>query len=706
MNWFFGLTGFVISILTLQMTGASFVFAQDTQRHTTFADTPFSIWASRIHEYAQQRASEYWKDDSKIREFLVEVDREVNARQRDFEGLKVAADQTSFIRNLKSTLVDEKLNQRKVGDRVFTLKATPLSSQFLPTSESAEAGARNLSHLGHLFDGTASGLTVRQSAASFNLGPSRVGVLHPFSDRGSAIRVSPYVTGKIEGSNSGILDSHFKVSAGLFYLRSVPTPASAAGWNSPAARNAPPGGFSSTQHIESFYGDVGKSFSGPGNTGLSIFAGASGWQALAQANLDANMGAAASRRALGGQVTGSVDWQTEVGRLTLYQNVFGMMTEGIYAHLAYAHKTLHLAWKTAIEAAFKPLTTSIDPSFFLGSGDKSLSLQGHFQRSESPFLPSERGLIATLAQELTERITLSVSASIYRRVYAGSPKPSTLGSAQVGITIHPSWGPRASLNAQPSRPLGSAQFTPNRAAATLSTLPSMGEGQALMTEAMRNANSFSEFAAQIAKIAPDYRSLLGVLAAIGGTFGDLNYDDRNTDKYTQDPDDIYRQVRSSWFDSQHRNTGVCITQTQFNALLANTISGLNGLGISAMGAGFNVPDDHGKPSGHSLLALIGPDGQVTIQDWSGLRPMGTKDVLEAFRLYQNLQGVPAAYWDFTDPRDGRHHAYQFTPEGAELLNEMTVLGKPGQQKTQWWQPRGNNLTMPFGEQAAEKASKR
>lgn len=534
---------------------------------------------------------------------------------------------------------------------------------------------------------------------------ARAGLVHPFAGGGDMLKASPFAAGFLDAAGKGALDWRAKFSAGAVDVRSAPVNAGAPDWRSPAA-DAPGGAmFSHVSPVVSAYAEAGKGFRA-GDTGLAVYAGAGTWTALGRGNADANVGVAASRRAAGGRVTASLDAQGELGVNQLYRNqgIESLQPEGLYARLSYARQSASVAWKAAVDAVARPWTTQVNPSISLQSGKTTLDLGFHEQTSRSPFLPSERGVVASLARDLTDRITATVSASYDQRRYAAAPGPNGYGEVFFGLSFHSRRpAPEVAISARPLLPLGSRRFSaPGPAPAATA------DDYARLDAAFRQAKTYPDFVRAVAAQAKDYPSLLGMLGAFGGAFSENNYNNTEGQPPNADSQEaIYDQVRASWLDGQARKTGVCITQSQFNAQLANAVAQLNGLDVHAMAALYDVPDAHGKQQGHSLLALVGPDGKVTIQDWEGLRPMGTTDVLEALRLYQDLQGVPAAYWEVTDPKTGRHAAYEFTPEGTDILDATTVFGRPGQPRPLWGgEPRGNTLTRDAMEKAAEDASRR
>ncbi len=560
-------------------------------------------------------------------------------------------------------------------------------------------------------------LTLTPSAGNVDVGlPSvfgieptlRAGAVHPFAGSGDMLRASPYAVGILEAGGQRGLEWRAKTSLGVLDTRSQPTPGGAWSWASPASPASPPkDGYSHVSGVESVYLEAGKGFRGPAGTGLSVYAGASGWSALGRQNTDVNVGVAASRQALGGRFTASVDAQAEGGISQMYRNgTYTVTPEGLYTTLSYARSSFASAWKASVETVVRPWTTEVDPSVLFENGRQTLRLGAHEQLSRSPFLPSEHGLIATAARDLSDYVTVNLSASLNQRRYPGAPgAEQPFGQVFVGITLHPRKpAPEVRVSAGPDLPFGSKRFDPSRVGA----LPDPALARDRLAAAFADAKTYPEFVQAVAGQAKDYQSVLGMLGAIGGTFNDNNYNSTEGNPANADSQEqIYDQLRASWLDGQARKTGVCITQSQFNAELANAVFARDGIAAHAMAATYVVPDKKGTPDGHSLLALVGPDGKVTIQDWDGIRPIGTTDVLEAFRLYQDLQGIPTAYWDFTDPKTGRHVAYQFSPDGMDALNATTVLGTPGAAPAPWnGGIRGNTLTRDAMERSAEAASRR
>lgn len=546
-------------------------------------------------------------------------------------------------------------------------------------------------------------LNLPKGAGSLETGV-RAGVIHPGARQGLAN--SPYAAVDVKAEGTKGLDWTFRASNGLMRQNSSVPGGDAGRFRSPAAW---PGGdkVSIVNPVSSAYLDVGKTARVTDGVSASVFGGWSGWQALGDGNAEANagvgLGLRTSRRSV---LTASVDANRELATPTMYRNEFHFLPEAVRARLGWTHEDDDKAIRAGFEAASGEAASWVQPSIAIMSWRRMVELSGRFQKAKSDFLPSERGAALSWTERLSERVSFESTAALLERRYAGSPQAYRTGTGYIGFNIDTG---KIRAGAKPLKPIGTPKFDPKFAAAKVDPALKTDAGLIATTLGFAQAGSFEEFSKIIAANAKSYDELLSVLARVGGQFNDFNYNHTEHDPENKNNlDDIFKDVQASWRDGEQRKTGVCITQSQFNAAIVRRWAELTGQNVKAMTGSFNVPTEGGKKiGGHSLLAIIGPDGKVTIQDWRGLAPMGTGDVLAALKNYQELAGVPSAYFGITDPKDGRHQAFAFTPEGRAVLENATVMGreKPGYRWTD--DVHGADLTLDrFEKKTADRAKKR
>ena len=485
---------------------------------------------------------------------------------------------------------------------------------------------------------------------------------------------------------------------------------------SPGARSDDRNSFTQDWQALSGYVDFGKGFSLAKNVGAAVFASMDYWimgvggpsdDSLCEGNIGTALAFQLSKKAALRLAAGL---QVQSSPPSMYRN--DPNTIGVEGRYLKADITQQVgpgqSVSVALDMAMKSYATQFNPKVTWTDGQNTALLEGYVQKSRNPFFPNETGGLVRAGRELIQGMTASLEAYYLGRNQvrgAASSESGLRGTLSFALN-QPDVAPRVSGTVSYGDTSTPYNFSPDLAKAKSQSISGQTQSYSIVDRALRDAPDFERFTAALAGSIRTYDEMLGMLRLLGETFSFKNYNEHEDASPNQNtPQGIYSQVRASWLDGIPRPAGVCITQSQFDAVVVNELSKLKGWGVEAMVATFNVPDDKGNAAGHGVLVIRGPDGNITFQDWSRIMPTGTADAYTALRIYQGLQGIPSPLWDYATP-EGKNAARVFSPEGRLAVESLTVLDAAAPQSQKPWDrdPRGIKITQDRMLDAAQRSS--